>query len=501
MAPGRAGSAPPPSPGRRLPTFGAASFVLLFGLLAAWAIATPLFGAPDEPAHVIKAAAVAHGEFLGQVRGGDAAAKVTVTVPATIARAASTPVCFAFKPRQPADCQAAFHSAAGSARLTTYVGRYPPLYYLLVGVPTLLVHSPGVIYLMRLVSAAISAALLAAAAVSAGVARRSRWMLAGVAVAASPMVLFLGGVVNPSGMEISSALCVWASGVVLGTEPDNSHRRGLLIRLVLGAAILVQTRGLSPLWLALAALVLVGVAGRGRAVGLLRQRDVRIGLAVVAVCGVFGVAWILLANSLAIAPVGTPVAADASRLGILHAALNRTRHDARDLVGIFGWRDTPAPRITYAIWVLAAAAIVVAVVVAAIARRRPRHATAVLLLCVLSVVIPTLLSASQAHKDGIVGQGRYVLPLVVGIPVVAAGAFDRRPPPRWLLPLAGVALAAAQGSAFVEALRRYRSGLGTSLLAHGDWSPPIPVWPLVGGFGVLLLALYLLWWSASAQRP
>lgn len=472
--------------------------MLLFGLCAAWALATPFFGAPDEPAHVIKAAAVAHGEFLGRYTG-PATARVTVTIPATVAKAATTHICYAFHNTVSAGCLPHFTTASGSRSVTTYVGRYPPIYYLLVGLPTLVMHTPGVLYLMRLVSAAISAAFLTAAVTAA---RGAGLLLAGVAVAATPMVLFLGGVVNPSGLEVCAAICVWVAGLRLVTESTGGPpRRGLVIRLVVAAAVLVQTRGLSPLWLALIGLTLLWLAGWPRTVALLRMRSVQIGLAVVTVFGVFALVWIVLAKSLTIAPVGTPVAADASRWEILRTSLRRTYLDSKGLFGLFGWNDTQAPRLTYVLWGIALAAVVLAL----LARRPSRYTVAVGALVVLSLAVPTLLSASQAHKDGIVGQGRYVLPLAVGIPIVAGYAAGRGWPGgrlRWLvLPVGALALTAAQGAAFTQALRRYRTGMGHSLFsAHPPWSPPIPELLLLGGFGVLAVVLYLGWAWIASQR-
>ncbi len=43
-----------------------AVFGLVFVLFASWALATPLFGAPDEHTHVIRATSVVRGEILGK---------------------------------------------------------------------------------------------------------------------------------------------------------------------------------------------------------------------------------------------------------------------------------------------------------------------------------------------------------------------------------------------------------------------------------------------------
>src|SRR5258705_2111054 len=41
------------------------TFLLVFAVEIVWAFAMPLFSAPDEPSHVIRAAAVARGQLLG----------------------------------------------------------------------------------------------------------------------------------------------------------------------------------------------------------------------------------------------------------------------------------------------------------------------------------------------------------------------------------------------------------------------------------------------------
>ena len=88
---------------------------------------------------------------------------------------------------------------------SSYQARYPPLYFAVVGLPSYFRGSSVDIYLMRLVSALLSAIFLALALTAAVVYSTNRAMVVGLVVAATPMVFFLAGVVNPSGLEISSA--------------------------------------------------------------------------------------------------------------------------------------------------------------------------------------------------------------------------------------------------------------------------------------------------------
>ncbi len=41
------------------------SFLLLSGAVIVWSLATPIFAAPDEPSHAVRAAAVGRGQLTG----------------------------------------------------------------------------------------------------------------------------------------------------------------------------------------------------------------------------------------------------------------------------------------------------------------------------------------------------------------------------------------------------------------------------------------------------
>ena len=51
--------------GRKTWLTGIVAFVGLAILSVSWAVATPLSASPDEPAHIVKAAAVVRGELIG----------------------------------------------------------------------------------------------------------------------------------------------------------------------------------------------------------------------------------------------------------------------------------------------------------------------------------------------------------------------------------------------------------------------------------------------------
>ena len=192
------------------------AFACFFVLGATWAFASPLLSVPDEPAHLVKSAAVARGELTGRkiairdegpgsiFRGGFT---VVVDVPLSYAwQTSEIPNCFIYDPTTPAGCAPEFRDQPEEVTWTTWVGEYPPTYYAAVGWATLVDTGRNGVYLARLVSAAISAAFLATAFACALTSARHRVLALGVVLAATPMTLFLAGSINPNGLEIAAAV-------------------------------------------------------------------------------------------------------------------------------------------------------------------------------------------------------------------------------------------------------------------------------------------------------
>ena len=190
-------------------------WLLLSALCAGWAVATPIGASPDEPAHIVKAASVARGQFIGT----PSADGHRVTVPAYVARTQDD-TCFAFHQERAAACGLAPLTDPGALTTSyTTAGLYNPVYYLLVGWPTLLLHDTSGIYAMRIVSGIVTALFAALAfALLWGLRRRAIPVL-GFAVAVTPMLLFLGGSVNPNGVEATATLAVFVGILAAVLDP------------------------------------------------------------------------------------------------------------------------------------------------------------------------------------------------------------------------------------------------------------------------------------------
>ncbi|HVE47864.1 MAG TPA: DUF2142 domain-containing protein [Acidimicrobiales bacterium] len=514
---------------RRLPAAGSdrrrwlVSFAVLSALMGGWAVASPLFSSPDEPAHVAKAAGAARGQFLGRPVRGDPLLR-TFRAPAVFATGHAVPDCYKFKPDVGAACAPAFGGLRRTGDVVTHVGNYPPLYYTLVGLPTLVAPSAAGVYLMRLVSVALSAAFLAWALVCA-----ARWrspiLLAGVAAATTPMVLYFGASVNPNSLEMSTAICLWVSGLML-LVPAEAERRAkgeddvgddghdeheptrvgqidtmLVAAAGLSAAVLVSMRTLSPLLLGLIGLFLLGLTSRRRLADLVGRRDVRMWLAVGAVAAAIAVVWLIVHDTIQLPRVDE--FRDLPATTAARNSLGKTDGDIRQMVGVFGWLDTPSPALTFYLWFFATGTLIVFGLVAA-SRRLLMGLLAVI---AATVVVPRLLEFPSVQKYGFGWQGRYGLPLAVGVPLLAAFAVGSRPEMlgAWSAKVTRVVIAllgVAHVAVFVVVLRRYMVGVNGPLdFLDGPWQPPVAPIVLLVGFSLAVVAWA--WWLGrlAASRP
>jgi hypothetical protein len=485
------------------------------GLGAAWALATPVFASPDEPSHVVRAWSVVHGTLLGDefrphqgppnplgetFLPHDWTYGMSVRAPEAY-RDWGNIRCLAFAPTATADCLA-LGSSTRSQPVLTYTGRYFPPYYLVVGLPTLL-SSPGAdqIYLMRFVAVALSAAFLASALASA---RASRAPLAavGTVVAITPAALFFAATVNPSGTEIAAAIALWSTGALLVERAERGDVDSRVIdRLGVAAVALAVVRPLGPLWLAIAFVALAILAGRAGVAHVTRMRRARWwGVAIVAAT-VTHLVWNLWAQVYDDRHyVGSPTTDTATE--IVRTSVGKGFGLLREMIGIFGWLDTPSPALTVVLWVLVLGGVVG--IAACFASRR--RVLVVLGLLVGTVVVPIVFEASQARGAGYLWQGRYTLPLAVGIPVVAgftagAGGLDWSTVRARVGLAVALALGVAQSLAFLQALRRYTVGANGTVWfsTRAAWEPPVPSVLMAIAF-VALVAVFMTFEVCRAPR-
>jgi hypothetical protein len=476
--------------------------VASFALMAVWAVSMPLYSGPDEPSQVVHAAALVHGQLIGKAGSGYGDPYSSVTVPATFGDGTDLVKCYQFEALVPASCASGVVLSSRPIVAVTYSGRYPPLYFALTGLPTLFAQSTTTVTYMRLVGALACSLLLGLAYMVLAVWSRSRVMGAGFLCALTPMAVYLGSMVNANGLEISAAICTWCAGLVLALEHRDDPPRGLLAVLCGAACVLTLTRGLSPLWTLLILGFTFWLTGPAAAFRLLRsRRDVRWAVGVLVAVGAFATVWVFREHSLWLVNAGPQISPHATLGHIVGEAFGQTRLELEQMVGVLGWNDAYMPTWVYRGWAVA----VVLLVVLALRTRWWRGLGALTTLIALTFVAPVCLELFNAKRLGLVWEGRYTLPLAVGIPLMAAAIAGRTAISRAVVIATRgllVLLAVLGLLGFLETLRRYAVGVRGPLdFLGGRWHP-------VEGFALAVawfiaassLLVLLLWRLSRASR-
>ena len=457
----------------------AACFLLTFITFAAWSLVVPPFGSIDDPAQLVKAAAVVRGQLVGSPIPGGNSADATVQVPAVFVRGTQVPWCFIDNFQTSAACAPAIQASDSLESVTTYVATYPPTYYALTGLPSLVAASVLGMYMMRLLSAALSALFITLAIMAIIWWSRSRLMVLAVLVAVTPMTLYLGGNVNPNGLEITTSVCVWVTGIILVRERLYNPPRGLVVLFGVAAGAMCLIRAISPFWVVLALLVLFCLSpGPLALLRLVRRREVQFSAMFVLLASLFTTLWAIKEHSLSV--LGSPVPTTVSTAHILATLFTLTGGYLEQMVGAFDWVDfrgsmgLQAPAVTYITWLAVVSLAVITGLV--LSDRKMRIALSATALGI--VVVPMILTFLQVHQAGYSWQGRYTLPFAAGLPLLAATAVD----PRGLLArrywrlvtLAAAGLALAQILAFAAVVHRYAVGVSGPLdFFSSGWQPPL----------------------------
>lgn len=493
------------------------SWLCTFSLLAilglGWAAATPVFASPDEPPHTIRAWSVVRGELLGSEFGSSDAppnpfGPVVIPDVSTSGLSVDAPVlyrgwgqieCLAFQPNVTAECLS-LDGAPRVTRVLTTVGRYFPAPYVVYGAATL-VTPPGAgqIYLMRVLGVLLGSALLASSLASIASRPRPAFARLGFMIAMTPMAFFLLASVNPSGLEIAAAIAMWTNAAVLAAGFSEGIDHRVVNRLGLALAVLVVMRPASP-FVALSCLAaLLPVVGRKGAAQVARDRGARRWLLLAFVLTGTHFAWNLVADNTAAHLIGRPV--DVGLGEFLRASIGREFGILREMIGVFGWLDTPSPGGTLVLWLVALGAIL-ALSLGSANRRWIGAIGAVLGFAFLA---PIALDAITVADAGFIVQGRYILPIAAGFPILAGVAASETAPGSWrtrrLMVSLGGALLSAQVLAFAQALRRYVVGSDGPIWFpfHEVWHPPVP--------SLLLLVMFTagaagaFWWILGSASP
>jgi hypothetical protein len=470
----------------------------MFAMTVAWSLATPVFSAPDEPAHVVKAAAVVSGQLTGSNMGSDGVWRARI--PASLAELTQRGSCTKHRMSRPGSCVVLATSGQDREVLAqNAAGTYHPTYYALVGWPLVFAPDATGILLSRVLSGLVCSLLLTAAAyLACGVNERHGRLVTFAAV--MPSVLFLSGSVNPNGFEACAALVVWVGLLSMAIrEPRQLPPRTLPI-VGVSALLLVMTRPLSPGWFVLAVAVAATTAGTRQARRWAANPAARAWAGVAVTGCLLALAWMYTVNMMGLR--GSRPRTVSPTVWLDHEPwFLIVRYF--EVIGTFGWNDTRSPMLVYGIWTLLLLAAGGVAAARGDARLRISFATVTLLL----VALPATSDFVSFGQFSFVWQGRYSLPIAMGIPALALVALARsvttsveRPAALRVLALT---IAVGHVAAFYWTLARYVHGRpGGSNVFDGPWSPPggsaLALALLVAGAGTL--AWRAGWPNASATH-
>jgi hypothetical protein len=471
------------------------AFVAIAGVT--WALATPLGAAPDEPAHIIKAASVAHGQLLGNPTSE--AAVTEVFVPQSVAQAGAWP-CYAFHEEIPADCIPQTKGGLQLVSTTTSAGLYNPVYYAVVGWPSLLFSDGAtVVYVMRIISAILVSFFLAIAWHA--LLKLNGKLLGGLTffAAVTPMVLFLTGVVNPNGLEIASGAAFLSSLLVFLNSSNGQNRNWpWLVAITTSGVFLASSRGISPFWLVLFVALAILTSGWAAFWAKLQTRGFIVSVVAVSLAALSSVAWVLSTSTLN--AMGTfPGAGEVSPLRAFFTMVFQKSADP-GLIGVFGWLDTFPPPLVYAIWSFLILSIITATLVAA--KRKGLIVSGIAIASFIAT--PALIQAASVQQSGFIWQGRYSLAVMIAMLIICstvlAQALQKVATHKLsgrILIVTSILVFAGHLTAFVSTLGRYvvgNSGAIFAALGSGKWSPPLGGKVLLALLVVSLLGMLSMWW-------
>ncbi len=475
-------------------------FCCFAGVLGVWSLATPLWSTPDAMHHDLTAYAFGHGDLTPEQTTEETNGVNTNAVthaPRGIVRSANSAGCLNFHPDTPASCMKSVGEAGKQAKFINSAARNFPLYYTLTGLASNIGDNLQALYLQRLAAVLLVAWLLTWAVSGARRLRRPGIAVTGVLLSLTPMLAYLGGAVNPNSFEIASAYALAACSLAFYALRGTPDGERMFRRAMVAATILGSTRILGPVWLGVWALALLILYGRGAVTAAWKARSRWWALAPV-IGVVANMAWLRHSG---VDNIRTVPLFDLPLIDRLRASAAQVNGSLSQVVGHFGWLDTPLP----VNLVIAYAALVSIVVGLTWAALRPRDIAAAATVIALSWLLPVLLQAWKWNLQGAVWQGRYLLPTLGMAPILMMCVAAQAPvrdqlwnsrTVRWTRVGAVAGLAALHFWAFRVLMDRNVRGLevgGESPNRLPNWQPPLgETFLTLALIGSLIVALALL---------
>ena len=463
------------------------AFGALFVLMSAWAFYVPAMAAADEPAHMWKAVATVRGQVVNPEILGTR----EVVIP-EMYRDAQDFMCNAFHPDVPesiCDVSKVFtqETPEGVRQVVSPAALYNPLYYGIIGWPSLLPDNLVNIYLMRLISATISALFFAAGFRALRQADMPALSMVAATAVVTPSAVFLCSVINPQALEISAAFALWCQLllVIRKPAPELLGRRMWLLAFI--TVMFANSRGLSPFFLALIVISCIALQPWRFTWRVIKDRRSWLPIMVAFLGTVAASAWVLVTNGLE-GGGGPDAAPELLFRRVFKGTLYSTDTYIQQIVGTFGWMDTVVPMWWVIMFSVAFVASMLLVWTVGSWRERTVALGTGLIFCVL---VPAVLHGREARVIGWMWQGRYIFPVLIGLPVLVAFVLQARlshrriPMGRRLLLSWALLFVVTHVAGLIITMHRYINGIYGSwrYITKDSWLPPVPLW----GAGVAMV--------------
>ena len=447
-----------------------------FALMVVWSFLTPLFSGPDEPSNFIRSAAVVRGEWVGENYPASIEKSYWTTyvhIDPQFGTANAIPWCFAPFPEKPGCGIAVEDAPIVDIPTWTNMGRYPPLPFVISGIGTVFGATNLSVYMARALTSLVSALLIAGSAYAF---MRRKQSLVGLLVALTPGTIFLASAMNPSALEICSAIAMWS--ILPSIHQGQVHDRIIRYIFIGAGVLLIATRPIGIAMYIVVSVVSWLAFGSTKFITFIKAN--RVALSIHSLIAVLMAWWYVAVYSYQTSPSLTSGDEKVSITTQFTRSMNHIPELLDHVVGNFGWLDTPIPR--GALWLYALC--VVVVITAALNHLGKRKVTALALLLVATACSAIAVDMNFYAMFGWFGaQGRHIAPILVGAPllVVTQASFGNRFHNAIVISWSVVMVWAGLG-----ALRRYTVGVNgknaLSMFTERAWSPSIGFW-----FAIMML--------------
>jgi hypothetical protein len=426
---------------------GVILLALVGGIVACWVLLMPPGAGADEHSHLVRAGAVIRGDW-GETE--------TYVLPDSYL--VPEPGCYAFDPTVSARCAGWPLRTGAELAQASRASDYPIWSHSLYGVVSL-VPGPAPLWWAR-IGGAVLATGLVAWALRTSIGRRPLATTA-ILLGLTPMAWSIFATVNPSSLATAGAVALW-TGLLSSAVPSTIAGQWLLAA---GWAALALPRRDGLIW-AFITLAIALLATDRSAVDWWRSLGVPARV-VIGVSTLVTVIWGATSDSrtsqlVALAPL-IIVAAEAGRrwwarpdntvraryLGLAGAAIvgaaalavllsrrpggwdtdlavdvvAQTDENLVEAIGVLGWLDTPVPWFAVFLWLVLAGVLVAVALLSGW-----RTALWACVLAVTTVVTSWVFELYQGNDSATYWQGRYSVPLLIGIPMLLTLDTDRVSP-------------------------------------------------------------------------